>query len=447
MSKNLKDTVDMVWHPYTQMKNYKKSPFLITEGEGIYVKDDTGKTYIDGISSLWNVCLGHSNKEVIDAVTEQMNKLPYFPLYGYSNQPSIELAAMISEITQNRYQHFFYTNSGSEAIDTAIKIVRHYFKNKKEDKRTKIISLKCSFHGVTYGAMSAGGLAPERYEPYAPILEGFIKIPPPYCFRCPYKSKHPECGLICAKKLEEVILEEGANTIAAFLAEPILGAGGVIVPPDDYFVTIKSICDKYGIKLIMDEVSTGLGRLGTPLGSDHWNVNPDIFCSAKGISSGYIPLGVVGVSDEIFSAFSHDSEDTWLRLNHGFTSTGHPVSCSAGLATLKFIKKENLIEKVKQKGEFFGKQLEMLKEFSIVKDVRGKGLMWGIELTDEFHTTSAAFQIARKKGLIAFITGSGSVLALFPPFIITEEELIQIRKILQKSLELAQERLMMMTTP
>ena len=446
MSKNPKKAVEMVWHPYVQMKNYRRNPTIITEGKGIYVKDDAGNTYIDGISSLWNVCLGHSNEEVIDEITRQMNKLQYFPLYGYSNQPSIELASMIKEITQERYQHFFYTNSGSEAVDTAIKIIRHYFKNKKEKKRTKIISLKKSFHGVTYGAMSAGGLSPERCAPYAPILEGFIKIPAPYCFRCPYKRKYPECHLKCAQKLEEVILAQGAQTVAAFLAEPILGAGGVIVPPDDYFVTIKSICEKYGIKLIMDEISTGFGRLGTPLGCDHWNVSPDIFCGAKGISSGYIPLGVVGVSNEIFEAFLDDSSDRWIQFNHGFTSTGHPVSCSAGLATLKFIKKENLIEKVKQKGEFFGKQLEMLKEFSIVRDIRGKGLMWGIELIDEFDMAPVTYQIARKKGLITFITGTANVLALFPPFITTEEEMIQIRKILQKSLELAEERMMLMTS-
>ena len=446
MSKNLKKAVDMVWHPYVQMKNYRRNPTIITEGNGIYVKDDSGKTYIDGTSSLWNVCLGHSNKEVIGEITKQMDKLQYFPLYGYSNQPSIELAAMIKEITKGRYQHFFYTSSGSEAIDTAIKIIRHYFKNKKEARRTKIISLKNSFHGVTYGAMSAGGLAPERYEPYAPTLEGFIKIPPPYCFRCLDRKKDPVCTLKCAKRLEDVILAEGAETVAAFLAEPILGAGGVIVPPDDYFVTIKSICDKYGVKLIMDEVSTGFGRLGTPLGCDHWNVSPDIFCGAKGISSGYIPLGVVGVSDEIYEAFLDDSSNRWIQLNHGFTSTGHPVSCSAGLATLKFIKKENLIEKVKQKGEFFEKQLAMLKEFSIVRDIRGKGLMWGIELIDEFEMVPVTYQIARKKGLITFITGSANVLALFPPFITTEEEMIQIRKILQKSLELAEERMMLMTS-
>ena len=442
MSKNLKKVVDMVWHPYMQMQNYKNNPLLITEGEGIYVKDDTGKSYIDGISSLWNVCLGHSNKEIIAEITDQMHKLQYFPLYGYSNKPSIELSLLIRELMENRYQHFFYTTSGSEAIDTAIKIVRHYFKNKNENKRTKIISLKNSFHGVTYGAMSAGGLSAERYEPYAPILAGFIKIPPAYCHQCPYQSKHPECNLLCAKKLEEVITREGADTVAAFLAEPLLGAGGIIVPPDDYFVTIKGICDKYGIKMIMDEVSTGFGRLGTPLGSDHWHVSPDIFCGAKGISSGYIPLGVVGVSDEIFAAFLEDSNDKWIKLNHGFTASGHPIACSAGIATLKFINKESLLEKVKQKGEFFGQQLEQLRDFSIVTDVRGKGLMWGIELIDEL--APLAFEIARRKGLITFITGSSNVLALFPPFIITEAELIRIREILQKSLELVEESMRLM---
>lgn len=441
MSKNLKETVDMVWHPYTQMKYYKKKPILINEGEGIYVKDDTGKTYIDGISALWNVSLGHSNKEIIDEIVEQMNQLQHFSLIGFSNKPSIELALMISEITRGRYKHFFYTNSGSESIDTAIKIVRQYFKNKKERKRTKIISLIRSYHGATYGAMSAGGYAFDL-EPYKPVLEGFIKIQPPHCNECPYKSKYPKCNLACANKLEEVIIEEGTDTVAAFLAEPILGSGGMIVPPDDYFQRIKSICNKYGVKLIIDEVATGFGRLGSGLGIDHWRVEPDIFCGAKGITSGYSPLGVVGVKDEIFESFLGDRK---VFFNHGFTTTGHPVSCKAGIATLRFIQKEDLIEKVKEKGHFFGEQLKLLKKNSIVKDVRGKGLMWGVELVDEFQLTELTFEIAKRKGLITFITDASNVIALLPPFIATESELIRIREILQESIELAAERMRMMS--
>ena len=446
MNRDLREVVEMVWHPYAQMKDYHKKVNLITKGEGIYVKDDAGRTYIDGISSLWNVSLGHSNKVVINEIIEQMNQLQYFSLYGYSNQPSIELALMISEITQDRYKRFFYTNSGSEAIDTAIKIVRQYFKNKKKDKRTKIVSLINSFHGTTYGGMSAGGFSidSERCKPYQPLLEGFIKMPPPYCYRCPYKKKYPECNLICANKLEEIIIKEGADTIAAFLAEPILGLGGIIVPPDDYFKIIKSICDKYEIKLIIDEVATGFGRLGTGLGIEHWNVEPDIFCGAKGISSGYSPLGVVGVSEEVFEAFFGDLNDKRIVLNHGFTTTGNPISCKAGVATLKFIKNENLLEKVKEKGDFFGKQLEKLKEMSIVKDVRGKGLMWGIELVDEFELAPLTFVIAKRKGLITFNPGSGNVIALFPPFITTENELLQIIEILRESLKLATERMELM---
>jgi len=445
MNGSLKEKVDMVWHPNTQMRDYKRKAILVTEGEGIYVKDDKGKIYIDGISSLWNVCLGHSNKEIIEEIIEQMNRLQFFSLYGgYSNEPSVELALMISEITQNRFKRFFYTNSGSEAIDTAIKIVRQYFKNKKQDNRTKIVSLVSSFHGTTYGAMSAGGCSSKRYESYMPLLEGFIKIPPPYCYQCPYKSKHPECNLICANKLEEIIIKEGADTIAAFLAEPILAAGGFIVPPDDYFTKIKLICDKYDIKLIIDEVSTGFGRLGTGFGIDHWNVTPDIFCGAKGISNGYSPLGVVGVSDEIFEAFYGDLDDQKIKLNHGFTTAGHPISCAAGIGTLKYIKKENLIEKVKEKGVFFKKQMEQLKDVSIVKDIRGKGLMWGIELIDEFDLASLTYEIAKRKGLTIFLADPGNVLGLCPPFIATEGELVRMREILQESLLVAEEKMRMM---
>lgn len=435
------ENIDMVWHPYVQMKEYKQQFRLITEAEGIYVKDSLGRQYIDGISSLWNVCLGHKNKEVIDAITEQLNELEYFSLYGYSNKPSIELAQKISEFTGNYYKRFFFTNSGSEAVDTAIKIVRQYFKNKGEGKKTKIISLINSFHGVTFGAMSVGGI-PVDSEKFQPVLEGFKKIPPPYCYRCDYKKVYPQCHLACAKELEEVILEEGPETIAAFVAEPILGAGGIIVPPDDYFIRVKEICDRYGVKLIFDEISTGFGRLGTALGCDHWKVRPDIFVGAKGISSGYVPLGVVGVTDEIYDMFYGDKENN-LHLNHGFTTTGHPVCCKAGVATLNYIQKHNLIVEVKEKGEFFRKELEELKEVSIVEDIRGKGMMWGIEVSKKDEVASLVSEIAHRKGLITFITDASNVIALFPPFITTYEELIKIKNILKESLEMGELRMKM----
>ncbi len=439
MSKKIKDNIDMVWHPYVQMEEYKLKPTLIVEGNGIYVKDVYGKKYIDGISSLWNVCLGHNNKEIINEIMGQINELEYFSLYGYSNKPSMELALMISEITQHRYKRFFFTNSGSEGVDSAIKIIRQYFKNKGQAKRIKIISLESSFHGVTYGAMSAGGI-PIDSEQYKPILEGFIKIVPPYCYRCHFKKEYPQCNLMCANKLEEVILNEDPETVAAFIAEPVLGAGGIIIPPDNYFIRIKEICDKYGVKLIIDEISTGFGRLGSVLGIDNWNVKPDIFIAAKGISSGYLPLGVVGVEDEIYEMFL-DEKDSNKKLNHGFTTTGHPVCCKAGVATLRFLQREKMIEKVKEKEAFFRNQLEQLKSISIVEDIRGKGLMWAVELTDEFDFTSLTYEIAKRKGLITFITDASNVLALFPPFISTEEELIKIREILQESLIVAEEKL------
>ncbi|KAB3533473.1 aspartate aminotransferase family protein [Alkaliphilus pronyensis] len=439
MNKNLLKDIDRVWHPYVQMEAYKEKPTMIVEADGIYVKDIRGKTYIDGISSLWNVCLGHNNKKVINSITEQLNSLQYFSLYGYTNQPSVELSLMISDITDNRYKRFFFTNSGSEAADSAIKIIRQYFKNKGEANRTKIVSLEKSFHGVTYGAISAGGI-PIDSQQYKPVLSGFIKIPPPYCFRCYYNKKYPECNLACGNKLEEVIIQENPETVAAFMAEPILGAGGIIIPPKGYFTRLKEICDKYGVKLIIDEVSTGFGRLGTGLGIDNWNVKPQIFIGAKGISSGYLPLGVVGVEEDIYEAFLGDKK----QLNHGFTTSGHPVSCKAGIATLRVIKEENLIKKVKDKEVFFRKQLQQLMNISIVKDIRGMGLMWGIELIDKYDVATLTYEIAKRKGLITFITDASNVIALFPPFITTEEQLVRIKEVMEASLKLAEERVKIM---
>ena len=366
--------VNMVWHPYMPMGDYSKEPTIIVKGEGIYVEDISGKKYIDASSSLWNVCLGHGNREIIDMIIEQLNMLQYFPLFGYSNEPSLKLAAKISEITNGRYKHFLFTNSGSEAIDTAIKIARQYFRNKGKNNKIKIISLNRGFHGVTFGAMSAGGIKLER-EKFEPLMDGFIKIEPPYCFRCVYNKTYPSCKLACANKLEEVIIEEDPETVAAFLAEPVLGAGGIIVPPHEYFKIIKEICNKYDVKFITDEVTTGFGRIGNVLGLDNWNITSDIFASAKGISSGYLPLGVVGVTEEIYEAFLGGLDK---KLNHGFTTTGHPVCCIAALTTLNILQREGMFEQVKEKGEYFSYILEELKEISIVKDIRGKGLMWGI---------------------------------------------------------------------
>lgn len=325
--------------------------------------------------------------------------------------------------------------------DSTIKIVRQYFYNKKEATRTKIISLNSSFHGVTFGAMSAGGI-PIDSERFKPVLEGFLKISPPYCFRCSYKEEYPSCKLKCASELEELIIREGQETIAAFIAEPILGAGGVIVPPANYFSKIKEICDKYGVKLIIDEVSTGFGRLGSVLGSYNWNIKPDIFVGAKGITSGYLPLGVVGIKEEIYEMFCGDVESS-KQLNHGFTTSGHPVCCKAAIATLDVIQKSNLIETVKENGVFFKVALERLKNISIVEDIRGQGMMWGIELLEGFNLASLTAEIAYRKGLITFVTDAKNVIALFPPFITTKEELLKIVEILEASLVIAETKVKM----
>ncbi|KMN84005.1 hypothetical protein VK98_00520 [Chromobacterium sp. LK11] len=359
-------------------------PLLIDRAAGCHVFDQTGKRYLDGQAGLWNVNAGHDRKEIKDAITRQLNQLGFYSIFGgTTTQPAIALAERLCQMTkQEGMSAAFFSSGGSEANEAAFKLARQYWRQSGEPSRHKIISLKQAYHGVTLGALSANGSAAYR-QAYEPLLAGFSQVDTPHLYRNPYTDDSETLGRLCAQLLEREILYQGPGTVAAFIAEPVQGAGGVIVPPPHYWPLVREVCDRHGVLLIADEVVTGFGRIGTLFGSRHWGVKPDIMVFAKGINSGYIPLGATLMNQRVESAF-HSSDTRQFSSSafyHGNTYAGHPLACAAALANLEIIERENLTENAAKVGGHLLQRLRQVKnKHPNMGDVRGLGLMIGVEL-------------------------------------------------------------------
>lgn len=443
--KNYKGIPYSLWNPFTQMDQFLGilgfGPTVLTRGEGPYVFDDRGRKYINGFSSLWNVSIGHGRKELIEAATKQMTELAYASCFRQTHPKAIELADRLVQISPEQYQYVYLGTNGSEAVETALKISRQYFKqssNPEEQGRYKVISLKHSYHGVSYGAMSTSGLEIEQHK-YGPVLDGYVQIDPPYCYRCPFgKSKYPECGLACARALKIKIESEGPETIAAFILEPIMGAYGFIIPPEEYYQEVGKICDDNGILFIADEVTTGFGKSGALFMSETWNPQPHIMCLSKAISSGYLPLAATLVTEKIFDRFLGEGNE----LAHGSTASGHPVCAAVGLANIDIIINEKLSDNAAVTGNYLLNKLKPLTEREMVGEIRGKGLIIGIELVKDKATQEPmSADVVQELGLDAADRGlllyfNGSVLGLVPPLIIDESIADEIISILDKVLDL-----------
>ena len=307
-----------VWHPLFQHQLLNEQDLLvISEGEGCTVRDAEGRSYLDAYAGIWNVNVGYGRKEISQAVFEQMERLPFYPITQI-NAPAAALASLLAEILPGDLQHTFFANSGSEANETALKIARQYGRQKHPgENRYKIIARYQGYHGFTFGAMSATGQLGRRVM-FEPLVPGFFHVDPPYCYRCPLKLTYPDCGIACVEEIAEVIRREGPETVAAVIAEPIIGGGGVIIPPDDYLPRLREICDEHGILLILDEVITGFRRTGKLFASEHYGIVPDIVTLAKGITSGYLPLSATVVTSEVFDSFLGDpGELTGRRVGGG----------------------------------------------------------------------------------------------------------------------------------
>jgi putrescine---pyruvate transaminase len=414
-----------------------KNAHVWVRGEGARLIDADGKEYIDGLSGLWNVNVGHGRKELAQAAYDQMATLGYCSGYtGSSNPPAIELAERLSTWTYPSINRFFFTSGGGESSDSSFKTARYYWRLKGKTDKTKVISRQWGYHGVTLAAMSATGIS--SYWPmFEPRVPGFVHIPSPY----PYRYEAPagvSQGIAAANELEKAILREGPDTVGMFLAEPVQGAGGVIPPQDDYFPRIREICTKYEVLLVSDEVITGFGRTGTKFGLEHWGVEPDVIQFAKGITSGYFPLGGIGLSDEI--AKTIDAADpVWM---HAYTYSSHPVGCRVALANMDIIEREDLVGEAARKGR---KLLDGLRSALAahphVGDVRGLGMMCAVEIVkdkatkEEFPAADkVGFRVheeTQKRGL--YSRHRGDVFVLAPPLVTTEAEIDRIVQVMGES--------------
>ncbi len=407
------------------------------EGKGSILVDADGKEYIDGLSGLWNVVAGHSRRELAEAAAKQMEILPYCSAYAGSSHPrAIELAERLAASTYPGINRFFFTSGGGEASETSFKTARYFWKLRGKPEKTKVVSLQWGYHGVTLAAMSATGIA--SYWPmFEPRVDGFVHIPSPY----PYRYEAPEgssAGIAAADELEEAILREGPDTVAMFLAEPVQGAGGVIVPQDDYFPRIREICDQYDVLFVADEVITAFGRTGELFALNHWGVQPDMIQFAKAITSGYFPLGGIGVDDEIAEVLD-TGDPKWM---HAFTYSAHPVGCAVALRTLQIIEEEDFPGQAARKGALLLERLrEELADHPHVGEVRGKGLMCAVEFVQD-RATRAEFpaeervgirihEETQERGLISRLRGD--VFCLAPPIVTPEAELDRIATILAES--------------
>ncbi len=410
------------------------------KGEGATLTDAEGRTYLDGLSCLWNVNVGHGRTELAQVAAEQMATLAFATAYtGSSNVPAIRLAARLREVAYPNLAMTFFTSGGAESNESAFKTARFYWKALGRPEKVKIIAREHAYHGVTLAAMSATGMSP--YWPmFEPRVPNFVHTASPYPYRFAGARPGETVGQAAARMLEETILREGPETVAAFIAEPVQGAGGVIVPPDDYFPRVREVCTKHQVLFIADEVITGFGRTGTYFALTRWGVEPDILSFAKGITSGYLPLGGIMVSEAIRQAIlTVPPEKRWM---HAFTYSGHPTCCAVALKNLEILEREGLVERSAKMGERLVKGLRTLSALPAVGDVRGLGMMCGVELVAD-RATKAPFPPERKVGekvrraaeaRSLFTRIRGDVILLAPPLVVTEAQVDRIVQILGEAI-------------
>ncbi len=419
---------DHYLHPFTDHKDLgKKKSRIIARADGVYIYDVDGNKILDGMSGLWCVNTGYGREELVSAATRQLRELPYYnSFFQCAHPPSIELSRMLVEVTQPQFNRVFYTGSGSEAIDTMIRMVRQYWQLLGQPGRQTIIARVNAYHGSTVAGASLGGMKAMHGQGGTP-LPGMEHIPQPYWFGSDRKLSPDEFGLQAARELDKKIRQVGVENVAAFVAEPIQGAGGVVIPPASYWPEIQKICDKHGILLVTDEVICGFGRLGAWFGADYYGVKPDLMTFAKGVSSGYLPLGGVMVGDRVGDVLIEKGGEFF----HGYTYSGHPASCAVAIETLNILKREKLVDRVRDDiGPYLQKKWHRLAEHPLVGETRMVGLMGALELVKskspitKFSSDQGVGVICRdilvNNGLVMRAVGDTIVVA--PPLVLTHAE-------------------------
>ncbi len=422
------------WMPFTANRQFKGAPRMLVEAEGMYYRDADGRRILDGTAGLWCVNAGHARPRIVEAIREQVGTLDYAPAFQMGHPAAFDLAARVAQLAPDGLDHVFYANSGSEAVETALKISLAYHKARGEGGRTRLIGRERGYHGVNFGGISVGGIVNNR-RVFGPLLAGVDHLPHTHLQENAFSRGQPEQGAHLADELERMIALHGAETIAAVIVEPMAGSTGVLLPPKGYLERLREITARHGILLIFDEVITGFGRLGAAFASERFGVTPDLITCAKGLTNGVIPMGAVIATGEIHDAFMH-GPDHLIELFHGYTYSGNPMACAAGLATLETYREEDLFARAKGLESYWEDMLHGLKDARHVIDIRNMGLIGAVELEPmEGAPTRRAFQAfldAFERGVM--IRTTGDIIALSPPLIVEMAEIDRIGETLREVL-------------
>ena len=426
-------------HPFTDYKSLaKEGSNIIVKADGVYLTNSDNKQFLDAMSGLWCVNVGYGRKILADVAYKQMQELPYYnSFFKTATAPSIELAQQSAEISPGDLNHAFFSSSGSEANDTVVRMVRRYWDLKGQPNKKTFISREYAYHGSTMTGMSLGGMTAMHEQ--GGMMPGFAHVMPPYWYKYGQEMSPEEFGIFTANKIEEKILELGPENIAAFIGEPIQGAGGVIIPPETYWPRVQEICSKYDILVVVDEVICGFGRTGNWFGSDTYGINPDIITMAKGISSGYIPLSGIMVGKRVSDVLIDEGGEFY----HGYTYSGHPVACAVAIENLKIIREENLIENSKNTSVYLNEKMKEIADHPLVGEVRMKSYIGCVELVKDkekgtmFEDTGTVGTICRdyciENGLIMRAVRDGMIFC--PPLILSKNHIDELVEKLKKSLD------------
>ncbi len=419
--------LEAFWMPFTANQQFKSNPRMLVSAENMHYKSQDGRDILDGTAGLWCVNAGHKREKIVSAIQAQVEELDYAPAFQMGHPKAFALANKLVEITPEDMNHVFFTNSGSESVETALKIAIAYQRMRGQASRTRLIGRERGYHGVNFGGISVGGIVNNR-KMFGALLSGVDHLPHTHLPDLNSFSKgQPEHGLELANDLERIIKLHDASTIAAVIVEPISGSTGVLIPPVGYLERLRALCDQYGILLIFDEVITGFGRLGTPFAADYFGVVPDIICAAKGLTNGIIPMGAVIVKDEIYTQFMTGPKDS-IELFHGYTYSGNPVAAAAAIATLEVYEEDDVFLRASELAAHWQEALHSLADHPFVIDIRNIGLIGAIELEPiQEHPTKRAFSAflrAFERGCL--IRTTGDIIALSPPLIINKAQIDEL---------------------
>ena len=428
--------LESYWMPYTANRQFKKNPRLLVAAKDMHFRSHDGREILDGTAGLWCVNAGHGRPKIVEAVQAQVAELDYAPAFQMGHPKQFTLAARVAALLPDPLDRVFFTNSGSEAVDTALKIAIAYHRARGEGARTRLIGRERGYHGVGFGGMSVGGIGANR-KVYGPLLSGVDHLPHTHDLEHnAFTRGQPEWGAHLAAELERIVALHDASTIAAVIVEPLAGSAGVLLPPQGYLERLRAICDKHGIVLIFDEVITGFGRLGAAFATEYFGVTPDIVTCAKGLTSGVVPMGAVVVKETVYDAFMQGPENM-IELFHGYTYSGHPLACAAGLATLEVYEEEGLFERAAGLASYWEDAVHSLKGLPHVIDLRNIGLIAGIELEPIAGKPTArafdAFLRCYDQGVLVRTTAD--IIALSPPLIIEKTHIDQLFETLGRVLK------------